>query len=136
MKRLLAFILLSVPAVADTGWEGAIRVENGVTVNTYQLTIATQTSPTRIVTTVISPSVQRACVRFANTSPNYRVFIGSHTGVTIANGFPINVSTNPLSNMIAFDQVKGKIYAQAEGVGTGPNPILAVLECKDREGGQ
>src|SRR3990167_6892189 len=70
---------------ADTGWEGATRVEDGCSILTSQVVVATATASN--ATSLFSGSATRPCVKIQNLDAGFKVAIGSTTSVTLSNGF-------------------------------------------------
>jgi len=129
-KVIFIFMLLAPTIYADTGWEGAVRKEHGSSVFTYQVAIATITSPVaQAATTVVSASVARPCLKIVNMSDTFEVVIGSHSGLNMSNGYTLAVSSGMDLSRAEFDQFKGTIFAFGQGTGIAV-PSLSVLECR------
>lgn len=89
-KSIVAIVILSLSIsfviikslLADTGWEGAIRLERG------RSSTPTQISVTGSATQIVAASAARPdCTCFNNTATT--LWIGGDNTVSIANGFPI-----------------------------------------------
>lgn len=111
---------------ADTGWEGATRVENGSYFDSAQVTIAT-TGVT--ATTILSAKKNRPCVYLHNTDGTYKIYIGSSTEVSVTTGYALEVNTGPGSSIRLYN-FNGSLFGYGSS-GSAALPVLAVGECRN-----
>jgi hypothetical protein len=120
---------------ADTGWEGAARIENGRKFETNQVLVGTITTAgiEDDGTLLASASLYRPCIKIKNQSRDFRVFIGSTStrDHLINEGFMLEVSTAPGSS-VELQQMTGAVYAFGTGPGSVAKPTVSVLECKSQ----
>lgn len=131
MRAIAVFLVLSRAGTlllhADTGWEGATRVEDGRSIKTSQVQVATAAASN--ATVLISATATRPCVKIKNLSALFQVAIGSHTGVTPSDGFLLSVSTHAATAKVELHNFTGGLWGKGEGALAGPNPSVGILEC-------
>ena len=126
MALSIVLIIMPVKKIkANSFWDSVTIIHNGTNFNGSQVTIAT-TGAT--ATTLVSASATRPCLVLRNIDPIYKVSIGSHTGITMTNGYMLDVSTLPSTSMLVLGQFNGPIYAYGQGSGT-VQPTVVVGAC-------
>lgn len=125
-----AFVFLGIGIVGhiqqakgDTGWEGATRIENGSFLNTTQISVSTTAT-----TTIVSASKDRPCLFIKNIDPQFQVYLGSSTGVTVNSGYALDTSTSANSTLRLYN-FNGSIEGKGQATGGTAVPKVAVAEC-------
>lgn len=119
-----AFVLMSVftlksnKVYADTGQEGATRIENGVVFNSSQTTINSCYQGPVIKIWAGNPNT--ACLLIHNLSPNLQVAISSYSVMLATQTWIIDVSSQPGST-IQLQQFTGNLFS------CGPSWVAAGL---------
>jgi hypothetical protein len=121
MKKLLFFVvLLATPIYSATG------VKESATGFVASAVSISSNSATAIPATALAG---RFKVIIQNTG-TYDVYIGSHSGVTTANGFLVSASTAGYHSKLEFPVPSGKtIYGLAESHHSG-SATIRILEIK------
>ncbi len=104
---ILVFGIISMnhsPSQADTGHEGATRIENGENLTTSQIAISS-TGPALI----LAAGLNRACVKVRNIGGD-RISISSSSSVTLANGFVIGTTTEPATSTLELGNYTGALW--------------------------
>ena len=128
IKILAALLFLGSTAYAGNDFKNHNVVAEGNTLSTFQVTVATQTSPSILAATVVLAANQNTlCVKLANINPNFRIAIGTSTNVSMINGYILQVSSSP-GNTVSFQGLSAPLFAFGEGSITVA-PILSGAAC-------
>lgn len=129
---VVALIFLGRQAFAQApsgGPASATPNDHGLRALASQVQVSTQVLPSQVAATQIVAERARRCIKVKNTSDAFKVWIGSHSSVTSSNGYELDLSTKPASQ-VSLDAFRGTIYGFGQGSGT-VKPTVAVLECDE-----